>query len=131
MNDDGSLESVAAIQRLIARYCHACDDGLLAEFGALWVDDAELLLRGTLISGREAIGDALIVAQPPERRGRHMTVNVVIDLDDDAARAVPDFMFFGRDPEHGPVVRFVGRYADEFLRTDVGWQFRRREIQMF
>ena len=130
MNAGGSLDS-AAIGRLIARYCHTCVEGELAAFGDLWAEDAELVLRGTVIAGRDAICDALIAKQPPERRGRHMTVNIVIDLDGDTARALSDFMFFAPDPEHGLVLRFVGRYADEFVRADAGWQFCRREIQMF
>lgn len=118
-----------AIQRLIARYCHTCDDGDFGAFGDLWADDAEFVLRGTVTTGRDAIRNAIVGMQPPERRGRHMTVNTVIDLEGDAASALSDFMFFGRDPELGAALRFVGRYLDAFVRTEAGWRFRRREIQ--
>jgi len=73
--------------------------------------------------------------QPPERRGRHLTMNPVVDIDGDAARVVSDFLFFGRDPgapiDAPPELRYVGRYHDDLVRSDLGWQFRRREIHFF
>ena len=124
-----------AIHRILARYCHTIDDGTFDEFAVLWADDAEFVLRGTVTRGRDAIHDAIEAMQPPERRGRHLTMNAVVDVDGDAARAVSDFLFFGRDPgapaDVPAELRYLGRYRDQLVRTDVGWQFRRREIEFF
>ena len=129
------LHDELAIHRVLARYCHTIDDGAFDEFGGLWADDAEFVLRGTVTRSRDAIRDAIEAMQPPERRGRHLTMNAVVDVDGDAARVVSDFLFFGRDPDtpaDGPAaLRYIGRYHDKFVRTDVGWQFRRREIEFF
>jgi uncharacterized protein (TIGR02246 family) len=124
-----------AILRVLARYCHTIDDGAFDEFGDLWADDAEFVLRGTVTRGRDAIRDAVEAMQPPERRGRHLTMNAVVDLDGDTAHVVSDFLFFGRDPgasaEGTADLRYLGRYHDDFVRSDAGWQFRRREIEFW
>lgn len=125
------MDDEAAIRRLLARYCHTLDDGDVAGFGALWAGDAELAVRGTVLRGREAIRDTVAGRQPPERRGRHLTVNVEADVDGDAARAVSDFVFYARADDGTPKLRFVGRYHDDLVRDGGEWQFRRRAIEFF
>jgi hypothetical protein len=49
-------------------------------------------------------------------------------VDGDTARAVSDFAFMRREGGPDPVVKFIGRYIDQFVRTPDGWRFRRREI---
>jgi uncharacterized protein (TIGR02246 family) len=124
-----------AIHRVLARYCHTIDDGAFDAFADLWAVDAEFVLRGTVTRGRDAIRDVIEAMQPPERRGRHLTMNAVIDVDGDAARVVSDFLFFGRDPgaptDVPPALRYIGRYHDALVRSDGGWQFRRRAIEFF
>ena len=124
-----------AIHRVLSRYCHTIDDGAFDDFAELWADDAEFVLRGTVTRGRAAIRDAIEAMQPPERRGRHLTMNRAIDVDGDAAHAVSDFLFFGRDPgapaEGTADLHYLGRYHDDFVRTDAGWQFRRRAIEFW
>jgi uncharacterized protein (TIGR02246 family) len=124
-----------AIHRVLARYCHTIDDGAFDEFAQLWADDAEFVLHGTVTRGRDAIRDTIAAMQPLERRGRHLTMNPVVDLDGNAAHVVSDFLFFGRDPgepaEGTAHLRFLGRYHDDFVRTGAGWQFGRREIEFW
>ena len=124
-----------AIHRVLARYCHTIDDGAFDEFERLWADDAEFALRGDVIRGRGAIRDAIEAMQPLERRGRHLTMNTVVDIDGDTAHAVSDFLFFGRGPgapaEGTADLQYLGRYHDDFVRTDAGWQFGRREIEFW
>src|SRR6185503_289256 len=74
------LHDELAVHRVLARYCHTIDDGAFDEFGALWADDAEFVLRGTVTRGRDAIRDAIEAMQPAERRGRHLTLNAVVDV---------------------------------------------------
>jgi uncharacterized protein (TIGR02246 family) len=124
-----------AILRVLAQYCHTIDDGAFDEFAELWAGDAEFVLRGTVTRGRDAIRDTIAAMQPLERRGRHLTMNPVVDLDGDTAHVVSDFLFFGRDPgapaEGTADLRYLGRYHDDFVRTDAGWQFGRREIEFW
>jgi 3-phenylpropionate/cinnamic acid dioxygenase small subunit len=117
-----------AIQRLMARYCHLVDDGAFEEIPALWTDDAELLLRGETATGPAAIVARIADRQTPELRGLHVSANVIIDVDGDTARAVSDFVFMRREGGPDPLVKFIGRYLDRFVRMPDGWRFRRREI---
>ena len=68
-----------AIGRVVARYCHLLDDGRWDEFAELWAEDAEFVLQGRTTTGRGAIREAIEATQPPERRGRHLAVNLEID----------------------------------------------------
>jgi len=72
-----------AILRVLAQYCHTIDDGAFDEFAEHWAGDAEFVLRGTVTRGRDAIRDTIAAMQPLERRGRHLTMNPVVDLDYD------------------------------------------------
>jgi len=120
-----------AITRLVAEYCHRLDDGEWDEFERLWVDDAELVIRGETTRGRDAVRRAVESTQPPERRGRHLAVNLEVDIDGDEATGLCDFQFWVRDREGGLKLAFLGRYHDRMVRTDGGWRFARREIEFF
>jgi len=120
-----------AIARVVARYCHLLDDGRWDEFADIWAEDAEFVLGGETTRGRDAIRASIEATQPPERRGRHLAVNVEVDVDGDEASAVVDFMFWARDREGKAKLMFLGRYDDRLVRTDGGWRFARREIAFF
>ncbi len=120
-----------AITRVVARYCHLLDDGRWDEFADLWAPDAELVLGGETTRGRDAIRAAIEASQPPERRGRHLAVNVELDVDGDRATGVVDFMFWVRDREGTAKPMCLGRYDDQLVRTDGTWRFARREITFF
>ena len=123
-----NVDDERAIRRLMARYCHLVDDGAFDELGALWSEDAELALRDETATGPTAIVAMIGALQTPERRGIHVGANAIIDVEGDAARAVSDFVFMRREDTPDPIVKFVGRYTDRFVRTRDGWRFRRREI---
>lgn len=120
-----------AITRVVARYCHLLDDGRWDEFAGLWTDEAEFVLQGQATRGRGAIRDAIEASQPPERRGRHLAVNLEIEVEGDRATNVCDFTFWARDQEGRATPLFLGRYDDALVRTADGWQFARREITFF
>jgi ketosteroid isomerase-like protein len=122
------MDDERAIRRLMALYCHLVDDGAFDQIPQLWADDAELVLRGETATGPAAIAAVISGLQTPERRGIHVGANAIIDVEGHTARAVSDFVFMRREGTPDPVVKFVGRYADQFVRTRDGWRFRRREI---
>ena len=117
------------LQRLMARYCHLVDDGAFGELPHLWTDDAELALRGETATGPAAIVAVIAGLQTPERRGLHVGANAIIDVDGDTARSESDFLFMRREGGPDPIVKFIGRYVDWFVRMPDGWRFRRREIR--
>ena len=122
------MDDECAIRRLMAHYCHLVDDGAFDELLQLWADDAQLVLRGETATGPAAIVAVISGLQTPERRGIHVGANAIIDVEGDTARALSDFVFMRREGTPDPIVKFVGRYADQFVRTHEGWRFRRREI---
>jgi len=122
------LDDERAIRRLMARYCHTVDDGAWAEVAVLWADDAELALRGETAIGPAAIVKLIASRQTPELRGLHVIANAIIEVEGDSARAVSDFFFMRREGGPDPLVKFIGRYLDRFVRATDGWRFRRREI---
>ncbi|MEJ5254097.1 MAG: nuclear transport factor 2 family protein [Acidimicrobiales bacterium] len=117
------------IRRTLALYCQLCDDGRFDEWAQLYVDDAELHVLGTTHRGRRAIQAFIERAQPPERRGKHLCANPVIDLDDSGttAQAATDFVFVAHRAE-GFAISSVGRYLDRLVLADGRWRFARREI---
>jgi len=123
------VDDERAIQRLMARYCHLVDDGAFDELVQLWAPDAELALRGETAVGPAAIVAVISALQTPERRGLHAGANAIIDVEGDTARSASDFVFMRREGGPDPIVKFIGRYLDRFVRTPGGWRFARREIR--
>jgi ketosteroid isomerase-like protein len=124
------LVAEAEIRRTLADYCQSCDDGRFEDYAACFTVDAVVLLAGEPVaSGRAALRDWIAAGQPPDRRGKHVTINPLITVSPDAtsAAASTDFLFVGRSPE-GPRVTVAGRYCDELQPADGRWLISRREI---
>jgi uncharacterized protein (TIGR02246 family) len=123
------VEDELAIRRVLAAYCHRIDDGDLGAVADLFTTD------GCFAFGRqEASGRAALVAwfeenHPPERRGKHMSVNPVIEIDADAATVESDFAFV-RWIDGALTTEAVGRYRDTFARIDGRWRIERRDVAM-
>jgi 3-phenylpropionate/cinnamic acid dioxygenase small subunit len=125
-----AVEDHLAVLRVIAEYCRRCDDGRFGEFAQLFADDAQLVMRGQVAHGPDEITATIAALQTPERRGRHMVANTVVELAGDRASAESDFVFF-RAGADGPLeAANSGRYLDEFARDDTEWRFTRREIAL-
>jgi 3-phenylpropionate/cinnamic acid dioxygenase small subunit len=119
-----------AIRQLLATYCHHCDDGRFAELLQLFAPDGCFVRGATTITGHAALRAFFEDRQGrPEQRGRHLTVNTVVELDAGRARALSDFVHFRFvDGRITPAV--AGRYRDELVRMDDGrWRFARREVE--
>jgi 3-phenylpropionate/cinnamic acid dioxygenase small subunit len=113
-----------AIRRTIAQYCQLCDDGCFDEWADLYTDDATFRVMGETHSGRAAVKAFIEKGQPPERRGKHLCFNSVIDVDGDEARAVTDYVFLDKQR----AITSVGRYHDRFVRDGGRWRFADRRI---
>jgi hypothetical protein len=107
------------IRNLIARYFHLLDDRDFESWRALLVEGASVTING-------------VERWPPdvqimEQRGKHISVNQIIDVDADSgtASAVFDYFYIA---EIGPpqyerlVVLSFGRYTDGFVRRDGTWR---------
>jgi hypothetical protein len=122
-----TIEDELAVQRVLSLYCQRCDDGDHAGVAALWAPDGELLYDGELIVGHAALEVWFAQKSPPDRRGKHLTTNVVVDVDGDRAAATSDYAFL-RIEDGVIAVPFAGRYVDALARIDGTWRLTRRAI---
>ena len=125
--------AIDQIRDVIARYCQLCDDGRFDEWAELFTPDTRFHVMGRTSEGRAAAQAFIEAGQTPERRGKHLAVNTVIELDQPdvvgtaprSARAWTDYIFVSRDK----AITSVGRYHDVLVRDDDGrWRFAVREI---
>ena len=119
-------DAIHAIQETIILYGQLLDDLRMEEWGQLFTDDAVWAMPGFVFEGREAITKG-VRAMEPERPGfvKHLAFSPVIRLDGkDRARAWTDLLFLTRDGLEDPwKVAIAGRYCDELVAAEAGWQF--------
>jgi 3-phenylpropionate/cinnamic acid dioxygenase small subunit len=115
------------IRRTLALYCQLCDDGRFDEWAQLYTEDAAFKVMGDVYQGPEAIKGFIAQAQPEGRRGKHVAVNPLIEVDGDAARAWTDYIWVGPGTGQFPVTN-VGRYHDRLVKQDGRWLFVERQI---
>lgn len=115
------------IRQTLARFCLLIDDGKFDELTEWFTDDGTVVVRGTSFAGKHAIRDWATSSNPPHKRGKHLTTNIVVDVDGDRADAAADFLFLNFvDGQVNPA--FVGRYTDQLVKVDGRWLFQRRTI---
>jgi 3-phenylpropionate/cinnamic acid dioxygenase small subunit len=127
--------SYRAIENLIAAYAELVDDGDFAGLGRL-LADATFTGNGTPVSGPDAIEkmfrDMLIVYDDGTPRTKHVTTNVIIDVDEEAGTATSRAYFTVLQALPGlplqPIVS--GRYRDRFNRRDGQWRFAERRVRI-
>ena len=117
-----------AIRRTLAEYCQFCDDGRFDDFADLFAEDASFHVLDKTHEGRSQISAFMEKAQPPERRGRHVCSNTVIDVDGETARAFTDYVFVARTDGDGFTIISVGRYHDRLVKDHDRWRFGERRI---
>lgn len=106
-------------------------------FVELFAEDGELDV-GRPLTGRSAIAQAMS-KRPDELKSRHVLSNIFIDVtDSDHARGISYLTLYRHiGPESlttepiefsGPAA--VGHYEDQFIRTEGGFLFKRRRLQL-
>jgi hypothetical protein len=131
-----SISSERTIQNLIARYSFLVDDGDFIGLGELLQACAFTLGSGPTVQGEEAIvqlaRSALLTYEDGTPRTRHITTNILIEIDESAGSAssrsyytvlqsLPDFLL-------QPIA--CGTYHDRFERHGQTWRFAERSVQM-
>ena len=115
------------IRRTLAQYCQFCDDGRFDDFADIFVKDAVFRVMDQTHEGRDQIKAFIEKAMPPERRGRHVCANSVIEVIGDEARVYTDYVFVGRAAE-GFAITSVGRYHDRLVKEPDRWRFAERRM---
>ncbi|WP_280342004.1 nuclear transport factor 2 family protein [Nocardia neocaledoniensis] len=124
------LESRAALNDLVANYCHGMDKHDLDLFLSIWHPDAEFLpgepfgaFRGTNEIKR-ATTDLIWTGLP---HTRHLTMNFVPQIDGDRAIGRADVSGEATDPS-GTTAVISASYEDVFERRDGVWRISERRI---
>jgi 3-phenylpropionate/cinnamic acid dioxygenase small subunit len=129
------------IRNVLARLAQLADSGDTDAYVRLLTDDITWAMPPNPaigLAGSERHGHGEIATgqrermeagqQGPRSNTMHTTSTVTIHFEsDDAAKAESAFVYWG-ETASTPVVRSMGRYVDDFRRTDEGWKLARREI---
>ena len=131
------IEDQLAIERLIALYAQLVDSGDFDGLAEL-LADAAIGTEGTrgALAGREAIAkmfaSTVRLYEDGTPRTRHVTTNVIVDLDADGVTASARSYFTVMQATEGfalaPVV--VGTYKDRFAILDGNWRFVERRFSV-
>jgi ketosteroid isomerase-like protein len=124
-----SVQDELDVRRLMATYCHLCDDAAFDAVVGLFTPDAALVYGEREAHGSEEIRAFFEEFQGElERRGKHLQMNVVVDVEGDRARSQSDVLFV-RYFDGALLPHVAARYRDELARVDGQWRFTRREIE--
>lgn len=129
MIDDAALRDELAVTRTLAMYCHLCDDGDFARLVELFALDGSVAFDEEVVTGRDALTTWFASRQPAERRGKHLVVNMIVDVDGDHATAVSDYVFL-RLVDGAVTPTIAGRYRDRLRRDVARWVIERRDIEI-
>ena len=131
----GTWESYHAITTLLYRYAEYMD---AADFDAIAELFGEAVLTNAGVDGEVRGGEAIgrlyrrtnRVHDDGTLRTRHITTNVIVDIDEEAGTASARSAFVVLQQTSSlplqPVV--TGRYRDRFARREGAWQFAQRHI---
>ncbi len=124
-----SVQDELEVRRAMATYCHLCDDSDFDAVVALFTADAALIYGEREAYGSEQIRAFFAEFQgDPERKGKHLQMNIVVDVEGDRARSQSDVLFVRYFGE-ALLPHVAARYRDELVRVNGHWRFARREIQ--
>ncbi len=129
------MNSDREIENLIATYAFLVDDGKFDALGEL-LDRCDFTLgSGPVLRGREAIAafarKALRTFEDGTPRTRHVTTNLIINVDEAAGRAQARAYYTVFQAVEGFPLQPIacGRYEDRFERSDGIWHFAERAVR--
>lgn len=131
----GEWSSYHAITTLMFRYAECVDAADFDGIGELFAH-GEMTTRGMdgAIVGADAVADLYRHTNKVHPSGtlmtRHLTTNVIVDIDEAADRATSrsSFVVFQATPTVSLQPIVTGRYHDSFRRVGGEWQFAQREM---
>jgi hypothetical protein len=133
MSDDYS-DDYREIVNAISAYSYAVDtsDWIMLE-RAYYEGTKHINANGDVVNGIAAFVKYRQSKEPSELRELlHVPANLLIDIDDDHATSLANFIYLGRTaPDAAWTILSLGAYRDEFIRLDIGWRFAVREIISF
>ncbi len=129
------MDDSRLIENLIYRYAELIDAGDFEGVAELF-RHAEILAPGSsdvAVAGYDAVlqmyrGSARIYEDCGTPKTRHLTTNVMVEVEVDSASARSYFTVIQATDALPLQPIIAGRYHDEFVRSDAGWCFSRRSM---
>ncbi|WP_153342769.1 nuclear transport factor 2 family protein [Nocardia aurantia] len=122
-----------AVTNLIARYAELVDTGDFAGVGTLFAD-AVFIGGGGSLEGSAAVERMLratvIVYEDGTPRTQHVTTNIAVEFDGDAATARSYITVFQALPDFPLQPIAAGRYHDRFEKHAGTWRFVERRVHI-
>jgi hypothetical protein len=128
------MDSSREIENLIATYAFLVDDGDFGGLGDLLADAEFQLNGGPVAHGRDDVetlaGDTLRTYDDGTLSARHVTTNLIIEVDEAAGSATGRsyYTVFQARPDFPLQPIAAGRYSDSFARRDGRWRFVARKV---
>lgn len=123
------LEAESALHRLVHDYCVGADHRDRARWAAVWVEDAVWETSpDRVVTGVEAICDAVAQQWKAFPIMQHATVNHVVDIDGDRATGRSDVVVLVQ-LQDGRWIAGGGTYQDVYRRDDGSWRIVRRRVE--
>lgn len=122
------MDDYEKIRRLIAEYCFATDTGDTARWVSLFSEDVRW--EGGAFGrfeGREAATAYHRAAGDASKNFRHVTTNLLIDLDGDRA-AVSSYVQVYDQSGQQPALMFSGVYQDALVKQGDTWLIKERHL---
>jgi SnoaL-like protein len=128
------MDDHAAIAALVYGYAERLDAGDLAGVAALFERGVFRSDRGGHYEGAAVVGEVLgrlvILHEDGTPRTKHVTTNLVVELDGDRATARSYFTVLQATPRVPLQPIVAGRYHDRFVRDGGRWRFAERMVYM-
>ena len=118
-----------AIRNLMARYAEAVSLRDVGQWTETWAEDASWHLLGRDHSGLEEIVAAFRAALGMLRFVLHVVHTGVVEVHGDEASGRWMVSELGQVANGAPF-RIAGRYHDTYRRTDDGWRFASRRLEL-
>lgn len=115
------------IATVLARYCQACDDGAFEELVSLFTENGTFEYGGAVTAGRADLLAYFARVQTPDRRGKHVTANLVAQIDGSRARVRSDWVFLAF-VDGVLVPKLAGRYDDVLVKQGGTWLLAARVV---
>jgi SnoaL-like domain len=123
------LEARHELSQLVARYCHLIDGRDYAGAAGLFEEDGSFTVPDERITGHHAVRDFLRKQLERYEFTYHYVHSQVFQgIDSDRARAVVDA--HAEHGEDGICVLAGIRYVDVYRRSEGGWRFQERDLQI-
>ena len=122
-------DAVQQISDMMFRYAELFDTGQFDEFAALFEHGKWHKAEPGAAAARQWITDHVRLYDG-QTRTKHVTTNVIIDVDEDAGTATASayVTIFQALPDFPLQPIFSGRYQDRLTRIDGGWHWTERRV---